>query len=286
LASLLGSLHNARGVTTYRAKIVGILNVTEDSFSDGGVYLDRDAALARAHRLLADGADVVEVGPASSHPEAKPVAAEEEIRRIAPVVDALLARGATVAVDTSQPETQRYAIGRGVGFLNDVTGFAVPAMYAEIARASCRLVVMHSIRGGVRATREHTEAPVVFRHMLAWFAERIATLSRAGIGRDRLILDPGMGLFLGRTPEPSLHVLQRLRTLRERFGLPLMVSVSRKGFLRDLTGRGVGERGAATLAAEIWAAAQGVDFIRTHDAGALHDALRVLRAIEHEGIRP
>jgi dihydropteroate synthase type 2 len=145
---------------------------------------------------------------------------------------------------------------------------------------------MHSIRGAARATREATDAPIVFRRMLAWFDERVGALVRAGIDRSRIVLDPGMGLFLGRSAEPSLRVLNRLRALRDRFDLPLLVSVSRKGFLRELTGRAVHERAAATLAAEIWAAGQGVDYIRTHDAGALHDALRVLRAIEREGIRP
>jgi dihydropteroate synthase len=144
---------------------------------------------------------------------------------------------------------------------------------------------MHSIQRGGRATRVQADADQVFDSMLDFFAQRIAALSGAGVDSRRLVLDPGMGLFLGCNPEPSILVLSRLRMLRERFGLPLMISVSRKSFLREITGRALHQRGAATLAAEIWAAAQGVDYIRTHDVRALRDALSVLRAIDEEARR-
>jgi dihydropteroate synthase len=266
----------------YASKIVGILNVTEDSFSDGGRYLDAEAAIAHGRLLRADGADVVEIGAASSRPGAKEVESEEEVRRIAPVLQALRADGVAVAVDTRAPETQRYCLANGADFLNDVDGFAHPELYAELARGTAKLVVMHSIQGGGPATRVTTDADKVFTGMLEFFAHRVAAFEAAGIARERLIVDPGMGLFLGLNPEPSLHVLARLRTLRDRFALPVLVSVSRKSFLRDLTGRAVYERGASTLAAEIWAAGEGADYNRTHDVRALRDALTVLRAIGKE----
>jgi dihydropteroate synthase len=266
----------------YAAKIVGILNVTEDSFSDGGRYLDAAAAIAHGRTLRADGADWIDVGAASSRPDAKEVESTEEIRRLAPVLAALRAHGIPVSVDTRSPETQRYCLGHGVEMLNDVDGFAHPSLYPDLARATAKLVVMHSIQGGGRATRVETDAEAVFAAVIAFFSRRLAELETAGIARERLIVDPGMGLFLGQNPEPSLRVLRRLEELRHRFGLPVLVSVSRKSFLRELTGRAVAERGAATLAAEIWAAGEGADYIRTHDVRALSDALAVLRALRKD----
>jgi dihydropteroate synthase type 2 len=266
----------------YEAAIAGILNITQDSFSDGGLYLQTEAAVAHAHALRADGADLVELGAASSNPDAAPVSSAEEIQRLAPVLDEIQSAAIPVGVDTCAPATQSYCMARGVEVLNDIDGFAHPELYRELAAARCRLVVMHSIQGGGRATRVHADADAVVERLLGFFDERVASLRAAGVARERLILDPGMGLFLGVNPEPSLRVLARIQTLRERFDLPLMISVSRKSFLREITGRSLRERGAATLAAEIWAASQGVDYIRTHDVRALRDALAVLRAIRLE----
>jgi dihydropteroate synthase type 2 len=261
-------------------KIVGILNVTEDSFSDGGRHLAPAAALDRARELLAEGAYVIDVGAASSHPDAKAVDAAEERRRLDPIIDELRRRGATVSVDTFSPETQRHCLARDVDMINDVDGFADPELHRELAASDCLLVVVHSIQGRGKADRRATTAAAVWNDVLAFFTERLATLERAGIARERLILDPGMGFFLGSSPEPSLLVLARLRELRAHFGLPLMVSVSRKSFLGALTGRAVEARSAATLAAELWAAEQGVDYVRTHAVAALRDALTVRAAIE------
>jgi dihydropteroate synthase type 2 len=155
-------------------------------------------------------------------------------------------------------------------------------LHRELAGADCALVVMHSIAPPPRAPRTAADPEAVFERILAFFEQRIATLCAAGVERGRLILDPGMGLFLGANPEPSLRVLARIRQLRARFALPIFVSVSRKSFLREITGRALAERGPATLAAEIWAAQQGAAYIRTHDARALRDALDVLNAIEEE----
>jgi dihydropteroate synthase type 2 len=166
--------------------------------------------------------------------------------------------------------------------VNDVDGFAHPELYPELARSTAKLVVMHSIQGGGRATRVEADAGTVFAGIRAFFSRRLAELTAAGIARERLIADPGMGLFLGVNSEPSLRVLRNIASLRELFGVAVLVSVSRKSFLRALTGRSVHERGAATLAAEIWAAAEGVDYIRTHDVRALRDALNVLAAIRNE----
>jgi dihydropteroate synthase type 2 len=268
------------------AQIVGIVNITEDSFSDGGLFLDPDQAIARARELFDDGADVVELGPASSHPEARAVDASEQIRRIAPVLDALSGEIDRVCVDTCEPETQRYCLARKVGLLNDIGGFADASFHDALGRADCTLIVMHSLAPPPRAPRAEADAAEVFAHILQFFEHRIAELERAGIARRRLVLDPGMGLFLGANPEPSLRVLACIETLKARFGLPVMISVSRKSFLREITGRALAERGAATLAAEIWSVQHGAGYIRTHDARALRDALNVLKAIEEERATP
>lgn len=259
--------------------IFGILNVTRDSFSDGGRYFDPGAALSHALALVEDGADVVDVGAASSNPEAEAVSADEEIARLALVLKELISRGIAVSVDSWQPSVQRFALESGVTWLNDIRGFAEAGFYPELAASSARLVVMHSISGAARATRENTDAAQVYSGMLAFFDARIADLEVAGVSRERLVLDPGMGLFLGSDPAPSMLVLQRLSQWRERYGLPVLISVSRKSFVGHLAGRPVGQRAAASLAAELFAVERGATMIRTHEPRLLRDALLVQAAL-------
>jgi dihydropteroate synthase type 2 len=261
--------------------LVGIVNITADSFSDGGRFLDPATALAQARRLAGGGADIVELGAAASNVTADAVSPDEEIGRLEPVLRALTDDGATIAVDTYSPRTQRFALSRGVAYLNDIRGFPDPSVYPELAAAACRLVVMHAAGGIGRAEPLDLDPGEVWRRIAVFFTERIAALERAGIARDRLILDPGMGLFLSLRPEASLHVLARIGRLKGMFRLPVMISVSRKSFLGAITGRqSPGERGAATLAAELFAAAQGADYIRSHDPAALRDALIVMAALQ------
>jgi dihydropteroate synthase type 2 len=261
-------------------RVVGIVNLTRDSFSDGGRLAEPSAAVAHALSLVADGAALIDLGPAASNPDAVPVSAAEEIRRLEPALDGVLARGVTVSVDSCQVETQRYAVARGVAYLNDIRGFPDPSLYEELARTRCRLVVMHAVQRGPAATRELVDPHGVVDRVTSFFAERVAALESAGVSRDRIILDPGMGYFLGGVAEASLAVLRALGELKARFGRPLWISVSRKSFLGTLTGRAVSERGPATLAAELWAVGRGVDYIRTHDVRALCDAVAVVRALQ------
>jgi dihydropteroate synthase type 2 len=263
--------------------IFGIVNVTEDSFSDGGRFLDAAAALAHARALVAAGAAIIDLGAAASNVDAKPVAAAEEIRRLDPLIAALAADGTPVSVDSFAPEVQRFAIARGVAFLNDTQGFPDPSFYPELAAASCRLVVMHAVHGRGRAQRVELSADEGWDRICAFFADRVEALERAGIARERLILDPGMGFFLSSWPEASLRVLADLDRLKLAFDLPVLVSVSRKSFLRAITGRAAAsELGAATLAAELYAVEKGADYIRTHDPGSLADGLKVMTALRAE----
>jgi dihydropteroate synthase type 2 len=264
--------------------VFGIVNITEDSFSDGGRYLDPSDAIGHARALVAAGAQVIDLGASASNVDARPVSAAEEIRRLDPVIAALAAEGTPISVDSFLPEVQRFAIKRGAAVLNDIQGFPDPSFYSELAAASCRLVVMHAVQARGRAQRMELGADEVWDRIHYFFGERLAALERGGIARERLILDPGMGFFLSKRPEASLRVLTRLDRLKRDFGLPVLVSVSRKSFLRAITGRASAlETGAATLAAEIYAAEMGADYIRTHDPGALADALKVLAALRSEG---
>lgn len=266
-------------------RIVGIVNVTADSFSDGGRYLDPVAAVAHARALRAEGADIIELGPAASHPDSAPVTAEEERRRLGPVMARLAADGIPVSVDSFRSATLRFAIAAGAACLNDIHGFGDPGLYPDLAAAPCRLVVMHAVQAAGAATRVVTDTAAVWDGALRFFARRLAALEAAGIGRDRLVIDPGLGYFLGSTPGPSLAALAGIRELKETFGVPVLVSPSRKSFLRALTGRDVTRSGPATLAAEIFAAWQGADYIRTHDVAAVRDALTFLAAVSREAGR-
>jgi dihydropteroate synthase type 2 len=263
-------------------RIVGIVNITADSFSDGGRYLDPAAAVAHARNLRAEGADIIELGPAASHPDSAPVSAGEERRRLAPVLGQLAADGVPVAVDSFRPETLRYALSAGAACLNDIHGFGDPGLYPVLAASQCRLVVMHAVQPSGPATRVVTDPVAVRDGICRFFARRLTALQAAGIGRDRLVIDPGLGYFLGSTPGPSLAALAGIRELKAAFGVPVLVSPSRKSFLRALTGRDVTRSGPATLAAEIFAAWQGADYIRTHDVAAVRDALTFLAAVTRE----
>lgn len=259
--------------------IFGILNVTADSFSDGGRFLEPGAAIAQGRALVAAGADVVDVGAASSNPDAGRVGAETEIARLAAVVPVLMGEGIAVSVDSFEIEVHRWALAHGVAWLNDIQGFPDAALYLQLADSACGLIVMHAVQGRGKAERIDVPPREIMGRMFAFFDARVAALERAGVARSRLVLDPGMGFFLGTDPETSLEALRRLPELKARYGLPVLVSLSRKSFIRAIAGRSVDQAGAASLAAELFAVGQGADMIRTHDPGALSDALKVTAAL-------
>ncbi|HLY04210.1 MAG TPA: dihydropteroate synthase [Rhizomicrobium sp.] len=266
------------------AVLLGIVNVTDDSFSDGGAYLDPDAALAHARRLAEQGADIIDLGAAASNPRALPVAPETEIARLRPLVDGLKRDGTKISIDSFAVETQRWALAQNVDFLNDIHGFPRPEFYPELARSSAKLIVMHAVNAAGPARREDATPPNLYDHIVGFFDGRIAALTKAGIDRARLILDPGMGLFLGNSREASFRVLRRISDLKAAFGLPVLISVSRKSFLRP-KGRPASQAGALTLAAELYAVGEGADYIRTHDPQALRDGLFVLGNLEEQNVK-
>jgi dihydropteroate synthase len=240
--------------------------------------LDGAAAAKHALKLAQDGADVIDLGAVASNPDAEAVPAEVEVGRLAPLVALLHERRIKVSVESFSSETQRWALTRDVAWLNDIQGFPDPSLYPALADASCRLVVMHNVVVG-KAQRIETDVRTIMGRLFAFFDQRIGALTGAGIARERIVLDPGMGFFLGSDPNVSLEVLRRLPELKARYGLPLFVSVTRKSFLRRLAGVAIDKAGPVTLAAELFAANQGVDFIRTHDVAALKQALTVWNAL-------
>lgn len=259
--------------------LFGILNITPDSFSDGGRFLAPDAALAQARKLVEAGADALDLGGAASNPNAEDVAPEVEIGRLAPVVAAMKEEGLSLSIDTFSPAVQRWAMGEGVDYLNDIQGFPEPSLYPELAASPVKLIVMHSVQGRGKATRIEVPPEEIYDRTHRFFETRLKALTDAGIARERLILDPGMGFFLGANSEASFEMLRRTEELKRAFGLPVLISVSRKSFLRKITGRPLGESGAATLAAELFALLHGADMIRTHDPAAIRDGWKVWQAL-------
>lgn len=264
-------------------QILGIVNVTRDSFSDGGRFLTPATAIAHARRLLAEGADIIDVGAESTHPDAEDVSAEEELRRLVPVVTELKAAGVTVSVDTYKPAVMAALLPLGVDLINNVTALRDPQSVRVLRDSTARVILMHSIATTARATRQDVAPEEIVARIDAFFERRLAELEAAGIARERLILDPGMGFFIGRDPAVSLTVLREIAALR-RFGRPLCICTSRKSFIGELVGtpgapRPPAERGAGTLATELWAAQQGVAYIRTHAVGALRDAWRMWQVL-------
>lgn len=259
-----------------RPRIMGIVNITRDSFSDGGLYLEPDKAVDHALQLIQDGADILDLGPASSHPDSEDVSSEVEINRLLSVLPILKKEKIQISVDSCLPDTQKFSLGKGVNYLNDIQGFPHPEMYPVLASSQTQLVIMHSIHSGGKASRDFLGVEETMNRVYRFFDTRLNMLEANGIPSGQCILDPGMGFFLGSNPEVSIEMLKKISTLKGQFGLPVLLGISRKSFLRSITGKETSQLGPATLAAELFAAIQGVEYIRTHDVASLHDALKVM----------
>ena len=254
---------------------MGIVNVTPDSFSDGGLYLDADAAVAHGERLAAEGADILDVGGESTRPGAEPVAAAEEAERALPVVEALASSGARISIDTSKLPVAEAALAAGAGVVNDVSAFrAAPGMAGLVAStgADCCLVHVPGEPG------EPWPAPAyrdVVAEVIAFLEERLRFAVGEGVPEERVWLDPGIGF--GKGLEHNLQLIARLDELAA-IGRPVVIGASRKSFLGRLTGREVGERVPGTIAANVMALERGARIFRVHDVAAVRDALRVAAA--------
>jgi dihydropteroate synthase len=258
-------------------RIMGVVNVTPDSFSDGGRYLDTGAAIAHGLELEREGADILDIGGESTRPGAAPVGLEEERRRVLPVVEGLVARGtdALISVDTSKAALAKDALEAGAGLVNDVTALrGDPGMAELVARSGAGCCLMHML-GEPRTMQDDPRYDDVVSDVKAFLEERMSYAIAHGIAEERIWLDPGIGF--GKTVQHNLELLRRLDEL-VAIGRPLVIGTSRKTFLGRLTGRDVDDRVAATVATGVLAYLQGARVFRVHDVAPMHDALTVTAA--------
>ncbi|MFC0573173.1 dihydropteroate synthase [Paraburkholderia solisilvae] len=262
-----------------RPLVMGILNVTPDSFSDGGNFVARGDALRQAERMLLDGADLIDIGGESTRPGALPVATDEELARVIPLVEQLRDANVPLSVDTYKPEVMRAALAAGADMINDIWGFRMPGAIDAVRGSDCGLCVMHML--GEPRTMQASE-PVyqdVVEDVRAFLAERTEALLQAGIARSRVSVDPGFGF--GKTVKHNYTLLAHLADTAPRGEppLPILAGLSRKSILSAVTGRGApGERLAASIAAAVCAAAHGASIIRVHDVAQTVDALKIWSA--------
>jgi dihydropteroate synthase len=260
-------------------KLMGVVNVTPDSFSDGGLFLDPEAAIAHGHRLAQQGADILDVGGESTRPGAEAVGAEEERDRVAPVVAGLAAdngAGVPVSIDTSKASVAQATLDAGAEIVNDVTAFRTdPELAGLCGERGCGVVLMHML-GTPRTMQDNPTYDDVVDDVKAFLAERIEAAMAAGVDEERIWIDPGIGF--GKTLEHNLELLRRLGELR-RLGRPIVIGTSRKSFIGKLTGREVDRRLGGTIASNVLAVRAGADVIRVHDVLELRQAITVAEVI-------
>jgi dihydropteroate synthase len=265
-----------------RPRIMGVLNVTPDSFWDGGRFLDPSAAIEHARRMLADGADILDIGGESTRPGAAPAPEADEIARVIPLVEALRsecdARGVPLCVDTRKPAVMRAAIAAGATLVNDVAALAAPGALEAVAASDAAVCLMH-MRGEPATMQRAPHYDDVVAEVKAFLAERAAACERAGIAGDRIVVDPGFGF--GKTVGHNLALLRRLGDI-VALGFPVAIGASRKSTIGALTGREGGERAAGSLAAALAAVAHGAAIVRVHDVRETVDALKVWWAVQTE----
>ena len=259
------------------AWIMGVLNCTPDSFSDGGQYLDTDAAVAHGLSLREAGARLIDVGGESTRPGAGAVSLEEELSRVIPVVRALADAGCRVSVDTTKAAVMRVACEAGAVMINDVTALGGDADALAVAAETGVDVCLMHMRGTPRTMQEHPHYDDVVVEVRDFLARRLEACLAAGIREDAIVLDPGIGF--GKRLEDNLALIAHLPVFRQAFGLPLMLGVSRKSFLGALTGAGVGDREIETAAAVGIGVFSGADILRVHDVVLQRRAVRVASAL-------
>jgi len=255
---------------------MGILNVTPDSFSDGGRFNTVDAALGHAVRMVAEGADILDVGGESTRPGAAAVSLQQEMDRVLPVIERLRAElDVPISIDTSKPDLMRAAVDAGARMINDVAALRAPGAIAAAAAAGVPVCLMH-MQGEPRTMQQAPQYRDVVADIIQYLGDRVAACEAGGIARERLLVDPGFGF--GKTLEHNLALLRGLGELRS-LGLPVLVGISRKSMLGAVTGRPVEERLAASVAAAVMAVERGARIVRVHDVAATVDALRLWQAV-------
>lgn len=257
---------------------MGIVNVTPDSFSDGGCLDNPQAATRHGLQLREEGADILDVGGESTRPGAPPVSVAEEIRRVLPVIEMLAGHGCVVSVDTRKPEVMWAALGAGAVMVNDVMALRAPGALEAVASSGAAVCLMH-MHGEPESMQQAPRYADVVEDVKRFLQRRVEVCSEAGISRERLIVDPGFGF--GKTLEHNLALLKHLDRLAE-LGLPVLAGLSRKSMLGRLTGRPVDQREYAGVAAHLVAVARGARLLRVHNVAAMRDALAIWNAVEEQ----
>ena len=257
-----------------QALVMGILNITPDSFSDAGQYQHLEFAISRAEQMIVDGVDIIDIGGESSRPGAPPLPLQDELARVMPVLYALRDCGKPLSVDTYKPEVMREAILAGADMINDINGFRAPGAIEAVRDSDCALCIMH-MQSVPQTMQDQPQYEDVVREVIAFLHERIDTMTAAGIARERLCVDPGFGF--GKTVEQNYALLRATRQLRSELDLPVLAGLSRKSMIGAVTGRPVEQRLAGSVAGALAAVAQGAEIIRVHDVAETVDALKVWR---------
>lgn len=258
-----------------RPLIMGVINVTPDSFSDGGRFATVQDAVAYGRALISEGADILDLGGESSRPGAAPVALDEERRRVLPVLAALSESGIPVSVDTRKPELMREAIAAGASMINDIGALSASGAVDAVAGSTAAVCLMH-MQGDPQTMQQNPCYVDVVQEVREFLAGRVTAAEHAGISRDRIVIDPGFGF--GKTLEHNLALLRGLGDI-VALGLPVLAGVSRKAMLGSLTGRDTRDRMPASVAAALIAVQKGARFVRVHDVAATRDALEVLNSV-------
>ena len=256
-------------------KVMGIVNLTPDSFSDGGLHADTDSGVAHARRLIAEGVDILDIGGESTRPGAAEVPEAEEIARILPVIEALRETGVPLSIDTAKPAVMRAALDAGADMINDIYGFRLPGALEAVGGSGCGLCAMH-MQGEPRTMQAAPAYTDVVAEVKAFLRTHAQRMESAGIARSRIVLDPGFGF--GKTVEQNYRLLRELDALHD-LGFALLIGVSRKSMLGAVTGKPAGDRVSASVAAALAAVARGAQIVRVHDVAATVDALKVWHAV-------
>ena len=258
-----------------RPLIMGVLNVTPDSFSDGGQFDAHDRAIAHAKQMIADGVDIIDIGGESTRPGAPPLPIEEELRRVLPVLDALRDCGKPLSIDTRRPAVMREVLAAGADMINDISGFRDPDSLAAVSDSQCALCIMH-MQGDPQSMQLSPHYDDVLAEVRDYLLDRVNAAVAAGIGRGRVCIDPGYGF--GKTVEHNLTLLLHQSELQRSLAVPLLAGLSRKSTIGVVTGRSVEQRLAGSLAAAVVAAERGARIIRVHDVAESVDALKIWQA--------
>lgn len=261
-----------------RPIVMGIVNLTDDSFSGDGLRDDPTAAIAHGRRLVTEGAHILDLGAESSRPGAQPISAAQELERLLPVIDGLLDCGVPISVDTTKPEVMRVVLAAGADMINDIAALQAPGALETVAASSAGVCLMH-MQGSPESMQQAPQYADVVQEAADFLARRVAVAEAAGIALNRICIDPGFGF--GKTLEHNLDLLRRLDELVIP-GLPLLVGLSRKSMLGMLTGRAAMERVHAGTAAHVLAVMRGARILRVHDVAATRDALAIVQAVEEQ----